>query len=51
VRRILLVGDYPPPYGGLSVQIAALRQRLAARGDTEVAVLDIGIRRRERRPG
>jgi glycosyltransferase involved in cell wall biosynthesis len=35
----------------LSVQIAALRQRLAARGDTEVAVLDIGIRRRERRPG
>jgi glycogen(starch) synthase len=51
VRRVLLVGDYPPPYGGLSVQIAALRRRLAARGDTEVAVLDIGVRRRERRPG
>jgi len=51
VRRILLVGDYPPPYGGLSVQIASLSRRLAARGDTEVAVLDIGVRRRERRPG
>lgn len=51
MRRILLVGDFPPPYGGLSVQIASLRRRLAARGDTAVAVLDIGVRRRERRPG
>lgn len=50
MRRILLVGDYPPPYGGLSVQVAALRNRLAERDDTEVQVLDIGTRRRERRP-
>ena len=51
MRQILIVGDYPPPYGGLSVQVAALRQRLAMRGDTDVRVLDIGARRRERRPG
>jgi glycogen synthase len=49
VRRILLVGDYPPPYGGLSIQIAALRRRLRALGD-DVQVLDIGVHRRERRP-
>jgi glycosyltransferase involved in cell wall biosynthesis len=49
-RRVLVVGDYPPPYGGLSVQIAALRSRLAARSDTTAAVLDIGERRAERRP-
>src|SRR5262249_12858729 len=46
---ILLVGDYPPPWGGLSTQIAALRGRLQALGD-HVVVLDIGHRRRERRP-
>ena len=51
MRRILIVGDYPPPYGGLSVQVASLRHRLDARADTEVEVLDIGARRRERRPG
>jgi glycogen synthase len=51
MRRVLLIGDYPPPYGGVSVQVAALRERLAALGDTEVEVLDIGVRRRERRPG
>jgi glycogen synthase len=51
MRRVLLVGDYPPPYGGLSVQIASLRHRLTAPGDTEVQVLDIGARRRETRPG
>jgi len=49
VRRVLLIGDYPPPYGGLSVQIAALRGRLAERGDTEVRVLDIGSNRRRHR--
>jgi glycosyltransferase involved in cell wall biosynthesis len=49
VRRILLVGDYPPPYGGLSIQVAALRRRLAALGD-DVRVLDIGQRRRQPRP-
>jgi len=50
MRRVLLVGDYPPPFGGLSVQVAALRRRLAARGDSTVQVLDIGARRRETRP-
>jgi glycosyltransferase involved in cell wall biosynthesis len=47
---VLLVGDYPPPYGGVSVQVAALRHRLAALGD-EVRVLDIGERRRHVRAG
>lgn len=51
MRHILLIGDYPPPYGGLSVQLAALRDRLADRGDTDVQVLDIGTLRRERRSG
>jgi glycogen(starch) synthase len=51
VRRILLVGDYPPPYGGLSVQVASLSYHLGRRDDTEARVLDIGSRRRERRPG
>ena len=51
MRRVLLVGDYPPPYGGVSVQVAALHHRLAALGDTDVRVLDIGTRRRETRPG
>lgn len=51
MRRILLVGDYPPPYGGLSVQVASLGHQLAARADTDVQVLDIGARRRETRSG
>jgi glycosyltransferase involved in cell wall biosynthesis len=50
-RRVLVVGDYPPPYGGVSVQVAALQDRLAALPGTTVAVLDIGARRVERRPG
>jgi glycogen(starch) synthase len=49
MRRVLLVGDYPPPYGGVSVQVAALRHRLAALGD-DVRVLDIGEHRCQRRP-
>lgn len=49
MTRILLVGAYPPPYGGLSVQLAALRARLAAMPDVDVRVLDIGDRRHERR--
>jgi glycosyltransferase involved in cell wall biosynthesis len=47
---VLLVGDYPPPYGGLSVQVAALRERLAAMPDVECRVLDVGESRRQRRP-
>jgi glycosyltransferase involved in cell wall biosynthesis len=48
VRHVVLVGDYPPPWGGLSTQVAALRGRLTALGD-DVRVLDIGVHRRERR--
>jgi glycosyltransferase involved in cell wall biosynthesis len=39
--RIALVGDYPPPYGGVSVHVRALERALAA-GGHEVRVLDIG---------
>src|SRR5919206_3387789 len=39
--RIALVGDYPPPHGGVSVHVAALERALRARGD-EVRVLDVG---------
>ena len=51
MRKILIVGDYPPPYGGVSVPVAALRHHLASRRDSDVRVLDIGVRRTERRPG
>jgi glycosyltransferase involved in cell wall biosynthesis len=50
-RRVLVVGDYPPPYGGVSVQVAALQRRLAALAGTTVAVLDIGVRRTQARAG
>ena len=50
MRRVLLVGDYPPPWGGLSTQMAALRGHLLALGD-EAVVLDIGSRRWEPRSG
>src|SRR5918912_159906 len=39
--RIALLGDYPPPHGGVSVHVAALERALRARGD-DVLVLDIG---------
>jgi glycosyltransferase involved in cell wall biosynthesis len=39
--RIALVGDYPPPFGGVSVHVKALEQALRARG-ARVRVLDIG---------
>lgn len=39
--RVALVGDWPPPHGGLSVHVAALAGHLAARG-VDVRVLDIG---------
>jgi glycogen synthase len=50
MRRVLLVGDYPPPWGGLSTQVFALRNRLTALAD-DVQVVDIGVHRREARPG
>jgi glycosyltransferase involved in cell wall biosynthesis len=39
--RIALVGDWPRPYGGVSVHVAALARELWARG-LDVRVLDIG---------
>jgi len=39
--KIALVGDYPPPFGGVSVHVAALERALRAR-NVDVRVLDIG---------
>jgi glycosyltransferase involved in cell wall biosynthesis len=39
--KIALVGDYPPPFGGVSVHVAALAQALRSR-HVDVRVLDIG---------
>ncbi len=39
--RILLIGDYPPPYGGVAVHVQQLHQLLLERGAT-TKVLDIG---------
>lgn len=39
--RVLLVGDWPPPLGGVSVHVRALRDA-AARAGALVTVLDIG---------
>jgi glycosyltransferase involved in cell wall biosynthesis len=39
--RIALVGNWPPPYGGVSVHVAALARALRTRGH-DVAVLDLG---------
>jgi len=39
--RIALVGNWPPPHGGVSVHMAALARVLAERG-ADVRVLDIG---------
>jgi glycosyltransferase involved in cell wall biosynthesis len=39
--RIALIGNWPPPYGGVSVHVAALARVLRARG-VDVAVLDVG---------
>ncbi|QAT84450.1 group 1 glycosyl transferase [Corallococcus coralloides] len=39
--RVLLVGDYPPPYGGVAIHVRQLHQFLRDRG-VEAKVLDIG---------
>lgn len=39
--KLALVGNWPPPYGGVAVHVAALARALRARGD-DVAVLDLG---------
>ena len=48
--KVLLVGDYPPPYGGVSVQIEVLRRRFTATPGVTCRVLDIGEARQARRP-
>jgi glycogen(starch) synthase len=50
VVKVLIVGDYPPPYGGLSVQISVLRTLLSGSPGYVCRVLDIGESRRQRRP-
>ena len=40
--KVVLVGPYPPPYGGLAVQLCQWRQYLQQLGTYECAVLDIG---------
>jgi len=49
--KVLLIGDYPPPYGGVAVQVSALRRRLSEIPGSTCQVLDIGASRRQRRPG
>jgi len=49
--NVLIVGDYPPPYGGVSVQVSVLQQRLAGMAGIGCAVLDIGEGRRRKRAG
>jgi len=39
--RVLLVGDYPPPHGGVAVHVQQLHASLRERG-VETVVLDIG---------
>lgn len=43
--KVLLVGSFPPPFGGIAVHVAALREELAARG-AEVEGVDVGGRGR-----
>jgi len=39
--KVLLVGDYPPPYGGVSVHVEVVQQAVRAHGGT-CEVLDVG---------
>lgn len=48
--KVLIVGDYPPPYGGCSVQVSVLHRFLSATPGFTCRVLDIGTTRRQRRP-
>ncbi len=43
-KKILLVGGYPPPWGGISVHIQALRNKLKQWG-AKVEVLDLGSKK------
>ena len=48
--RILIVGDYPPPHGGISTHVLSVADRIKRLGG-EVEVLDIGVNRRVCRHG
>lgn len=45
------MGDYPPPYGGISVQIAFLARALPKTAGWIVRVLDVGASRRRPKDG
>jgi glycosyltransferase involved in cell wall biosynthesis len=49
--KVLLVGPYPPPYGGLAVQLYQWRQYLQQLGTYECSVLNIGESRGAKIPG
>ncbi len=55
-RKILLIGNYPPPFGGISVHLQGLADKLSLEKEWDVTRLDIepGSRRKEqvlRAPG
>jgi len=45
--KVLLVGDYPPPYGGVSVQVQALQRWIEKESGASCVVLNIGASRRK----
>ncbi len=49
--NVLLVGDYPPPYGGVSVQVEALMRRVELEPGSSCTVLNIGASRKTDIPG
>ena len=49
--KIVLIGPYPPPYGGMAVQIQEWHLHLIERYECECVVLNIGESRRERLDG
>jgi len=49
--RVLLVGPYPPPYGGLAVQLCEWQRFLAQQAGYECVIMNIGEYRGARIPG
>src|SRR6185295_12739856 len=45
ILKVLLVGPYPPPYGGIATTLFDLRGYLAKQKDCLVTVLNIGEQR------
>jgi glycosyltransferase involved in cell wall biosynthesis len=44
-KRILLIGPYPPPFGGVSVHIGRIIQKSVLQKDFEIAVFDLRKRK------